>query len=299
MDQPFFSIIVPTYKRPEALSECLQALASLDYPKDRMEVIVVVDGSPNPPEPVVTEYAECLPVRLVLQDHAGPAAARNRGAELAKGDCLAFVDDDCRPSPSWLTTMADKLIETPMCAVTGRTENILKGNLFARTSQTVIAFLYAYYNSDPTRARFLTSNNMAISAELFREAGGFNRAFPNAAGEDREFCDRLLAEGHPVVYAPEGVVHHAHELTLFSFLRQHFNYGRAAYHFHRFRARRRRGSIQFESFRFYCSLLGSAFKEHRGLEAVGMMFMLGLTQAATVLGFFREGFPAVFGPSSE
>jgi GT2 family glycosyltransferase len=294
MDPPFFSIIVPTYRRPQALAACLQALAGLDYPHASMEVIVVDDGSPNPPEGVVREVAERLPVRLVLQDHAGPAAARNHGAETARGDVLAFVDDDCRPSPEWLKTLAARLRDTPMGAVTGRTENRLEGNPFARASQVVIAFLYAHYNADPARARFLTSNNVAISAELFRRTGGFDTSFPLAAGEDREFCDRLVEQGHPVVYAADAVVHHAHELTLLSFLRQHFNYGRGAYHFHRLRAQRREGSIQFESVLFYCSLVGHAFKGRGGMEAFGMALMLGLTQIAIGAGFVREALPEFF-----
>jgi GT2 family glycosyltransferase len=299
MEPPFFSIIVPTYRRPQALAECLQALENVDYPRERLEVIVVDDGSPGPPEAVVREYARRLPVRLVSQDHAGPAAARNRGAELAGGEFLAFVDDDCRLSPPWLKVMARQFRDVPTCAATGRTENVLNRNIFAKTSQSLIGFLYAHYNADPTRARFLTSNNMAISADLFRMAGGFNTLFLRAAGEDREFCDRLLAGGHRVVYVPDAVVFHAHELTLLSFLRQHFHYGRAAYHYRRLRARRRQESMQFEPYRFYCSLLGHAFKGPCGPEAVGMMFMLGLTQVATVLGFFREGFLAVRNPRAE
>ncbi len=289
MDLPFFSIIVPTYRRPQALARCLQALMEADYPLTSMEVIVVDDGSPTPPDAVVREAAERLPVRLAPKDHAGPAAARNHGAELAKGDCLAFVDDDCRPSPGWLKSMAGTLAETPVCAVTGRTENVLRQNLFSQASQTLISFLYEYYNSDPTRARFLTSNNMVISADLFRQIGGFDTSFPRAAGEDRELCDRLVADGQPVVYMADAVVYHAHELSLLSFLRQHFNYGRAAHRFHRLRAERSRGRIEFESFRFYRSLLGRAFKEQKGWEALTMMILLGLTQIATGLGFLREG----------
>jgi GT2 family glycosyltransferase len=290
MDLPFFSIIVPTYKRPQALADCLKALSTVHYPRERMEVIVVDDGSPDPPEVVVREYAKRLPVRLVLQEHAGPAAARNRGAEGAKGDCLAFVDDDCRLSPAWLKTMAGIFREIPMCAVTGRTENILRKNLFAQTSQTLIGFLYAHYNAEPAQARFFTSNNLAVSAVLFREAGGFDTSFLRAAGEDRELCDRLLAGGHRVVYAAEALAFHAHELTLLSFLRQHFNYGCAAYHFHRLRARRSQGGVGLESPRFYFSLLGRAFEGRRGLEALAMTFLLGLTQVANAAGFLWDGF---------
>ena len=294
MELPFFSIIVPTYKRPRALAECLRALENVDYPRERLEVIVVDDGSPSPPEAVVREYARRLPVRLVSQDNAGPAAARNRGAELAGGDFLAFVDDDCRLSPTWLQVMAGRFQDVPTYAATGRTQNVLNRNVFAKTSQALIAFLYAHYNADPEHARFFTSNNLAISSALFRRSGGFDTSFRRAAGEDRELCDRLLADDHRVVYVPDAVVLHAHELTLLSFLRQHFHYGRAAYHFHRLRARRHKRGIRFEPCRFYFALLGHAFEGHRGVEAIGVMLMLGLTQVVNALGFFFEIFIAPF-----
>src|SRR5437867_3420967 len=88
-ERPVFSIVVPTYRRPKQLAACLQALAKLDYARERFEVIVVDDGSTTPPEAVVTSFQDRLQVTLVLQPHAGSAAARNTGAERARGEYLA------------------------------------------------------------------------------------------------------------------------------------------------------------------------------------------------------------------
>lgn len=95
--QPTFSIVVPTYRRPQALRRCLAALSRLDYPRERFEVLVVDDGSDESPEPIVTEARGTVNARLIQQDHAGPARARNRGAAEATGTFLAFTDDDCEP----------------------------------------------------------------------------------------------------------------------------------------------------------------------------------------------------------
>ena len=57
-NQSFFSIIIPTYRRPERLAVCLQALACLDYPRNRFEIIVVDDGSPTPPATMVADFSE-------------------------------------------------------------------------------------------------------------------------------------------------------------------------------------------------------------------------------------------------
>jgi glycosyltransferase involved in cell wall biosynthesis len=84
-EQPVFSIIVPTHSRPGPLAACLQALTGLDYARERFEVIVVDDGSKIPPKAAVESFRDHLQVTLLLQHHAGPAAARNAGATHARG----------------------------------------------------------------------------------------------------------------------------------------------------------------------------------------------------------------------
>src|SRR5437870_3627411 len=92
---PTFSIIVPTFQRPVQLATCLQALAGLRYPRERFEVFVVDDGSSVPPSDVVARIRGEINITLLIQHHSGPAAARNAGAERARGHVLAFTDDDC------------------------------------------------------------------------------------------------------------------------------------------------------------------------------------------------------------
>src|SRR5688572_17617375 len=104
--QPIFSIIIPTRNRSGHLAACLKSLARLDYPCDRFEVIVVDDGSETPVDGVVAAIRERIDVSLATQAHAGPATARNRGAAGAKGEFLAFTDDDCAPASDWLQRLA-------------------------------------------------------------------------------------------------------------------------------------------------------------------------------------------------
>ena len=188
--QPVFSIIIPTYDRPAQLANCLKALARLDYPHDRFEVLVVDDGSKTPPEALATSFRERLDVRLLIQAHAGPAAARNTGAAQAKGRFLAFTDDDCMPAPDWLQTLAARFASTPDQIIGGRTLNARSDNLYSTTSQTIIEVVYAYYNTDPNQASFFASNNLAVPADRFRAISGFDATFTTS--EDRELCDRWL-----------------------------------------------------------------------------------------------------------
>lgn len=285
--QPFFSIIVPTFSRVERLRVCLEALVQLDYPRDRFEVIVVNDGGKMPAD-AVTPFCEWINVKYIAQPHAGPATARNSGAGHAKGEFLAFTDDDCTPAPDWLQALAARFRIKPGHAIGGRTLNALPQNLCATASQLLIDYLYIYYNGAHTEAVFLTSNNLALPADRFRSLGGFDTSFPLAAGEDREFCDRWVACGHTMIYAPEVLVSHAHALTLRSFFRQHFNYGCGAVQFHRLRARRVHRGIRVEPFSFYLDMLGHPFRQGWNWRAPMLSALLVVSQLANALGFFVE-----------
>jgi glycosyltransferase involved in cell wall biosynthesis len=285
-NRPFISIIIPTYDRPERLAVCLKSLGRLDYPRERFEVIVVDDGSRKPPENVIAGFHECFDVILVRQAHAGPATARNTGAAQAKGEVLAFTDDDCEPAADWLQTLAKRFAATPNCAIGGRALNGLPDNPFSTASQLLIDYLYNYYNSVPHRARFFASNNLALPADLFRAIEGFDTNFLYAAGEDREFCDRWLHHGYGMSYAPEVVVRHSHFLRFQTFCKQHFNYGRAALYFHQLRAKRGQRHIKVEPLRFYLNLLRYPFLHSQPGKSILVAMLLLLSQAVNAAGFF-------------
>src|SRR5512137_1175434 len=106
MALPSASVVIPTFRRPAALRRCVEALARLDYPRDRLEVLIVDDGGGGVSNLDLGELPRDLQVRVVEQENRGPASARNRGAREAEGELLAFTDDDCRPRPSWLAELA-------------------------------------------------------------------------------------------------------------------------------------------------------------------------------------------------
>src|SRR5262245_61716846 len=108
-----YSVIIPTFARPQRLASCLAAVAKLQFPKDQYEVIVVDDGSPEPLDNTVEPFRAELKLSLARQPNAGPAAARNAGAARAVGGYLAFTDDDCEVDPNWLTALVDRMQQTP------------------------------------------------------------------------------------------------------------------------------------------------------------------------------------------
>ena len=179
-----FSIVVPTYNRPQYLARCLNALAQMTYPRDRFEVIVVDDGSAQSMAPTVAPFRASLNLTLIEQANGGPAKARNAGAAQAQAQYLVFTDDDCQPTPTWLQALEAKLQACPQALVGGHTLNALPDNLFSTASQILIDYLYDYYNARH-QPSFFASNNFAMAVEQFQAIGGFDTSFPLAAGEDR------------------------------------------------------------------------------------------------------------------
>ncbi len=286
MNEPFISVIVPTYNRPERIRQCLQSLSQLQYPSDRFEVIVVDDGSP---QPVDTQFAEHLGppnTHFVRQNRRGPAHARNTGLALACGSLIAFTDDDCRPHPQWLASLATGHRQHPDAAFAGPVRNAFPNSIPSETSQILVDYCCRYFNH-LNDGVFYTSNNLAFPTAQLRLLDGFDTTFPLAAGEDRELCARWAQHGFQLVYLPQAAIEHYHLLTFRKFLRQHFNYGRGAYHFHIARAEKAGQAVRLEPLKFYAGMLRSAFRKPFG-RSLAICCLLGLSQAMTAAGYFFE-----------
>jgi GT2 family glycosyltransferase len=287
-EQLLFSIIIPTRDRPDQLVNCLQYLDRLDYPRDRFEAIVVDDGSSEPIEEVVAPFRYALDLRVIRQANRGPAAARNTGAEAAAGEYLVFTDDDCLPDPGWLRQLERVFTEWPHCLVGGAIVNALPKNPFSSATQAIMMAVYSYYDCHPDRTRLFSTSNLAVPTAIFRQLGGFVKSFRLAAGEDYDFCDRWQHGGHGIRYAPGAIVSHAHALTLGSFCRQHFNYGRGLLRFRVQAARRAGRTIRSQRPGFYAHLLTYSLRQWPGGRGWLYSGLIVLSQAATLAGACRE-----------
>ncbi|HJS99655.1 MAG TPA: glycosyltransferase [Terriglobales bacterium] len=279
-----FSIIVPTHNRPKQLAACLRAMAEMDYPRQRFEVIVVDDGGTASLQEIYDSFRRRLNLRLLRRERGGPAAARNTGVEHALGRYLAFTDDDCTPSSQWLTRLQERFAQAPDLLCGGRTVNGLDANPYSAASQAVIDVVYSWQPEARQFPQFFATNNLAVPAELFRKIGGFNPAFE--VSEDREFCDRWTHHGYGMAYAPDVVIYHRHNLSLQGLLNQHFNYGRGARRFHL-----RREHLGWGQFRsdgsFYVRLIRHGLA-HPFASTAATVALLACTQMAVAAGYLWE-----------
>ena len=248
---PAFSVVVPAYDRPEPVRRCVAGLGRLDWPRDRVEAVVVDDGSPTPLDQAkLRALAPGLELRVVRQENAGPAAARNRGAAEARHPHLAFTDDDCVPRAGWLRRFAEALEERPDAMIGGSFVNATPEDPAAVASHLITELFYERGlrrggpdgpGSGPDGAWLFVTANLCVPRGPFLAVGGFDEGFPLPAGEDFDFCHRFQHAGHPAAYRPAAAVDHFHPMSLGRFWRQHRNYGAGSLRF-RVRASERRGA---------------------------------------------------------
>jgi len=270
--RPTVSVVVPSCGR-ESLRACLLALSRQKH--SGFEVLVVDDGSPDPVTRESVTANDVFELRIIRQENAGPAAARNHGAREARGTILAFTDDDCLPLPEWLSTLCAELKQHPDALVGSLTFNGLPENSWSSASQLIIDLVYDHFNRDPTNAYFLASNNLACRRDLFLEIGGFDTDFPKAGAEDRDFCDRWRMTKRPIRLIREHLVEHRHTQTFRKFLDLHYRYGRGAYLYQAKRKDRGSGTMT-EDLGFHRSLLQNVPSHLIGLPPSRKMASLNL-----------------------
>jgi glycosyltransferase involved in cell wall biosynthesis len=283
-----FSIIIPTYNRPKEITSCLESLSSLNYPRQKFEVIVVDDGSALPIDDVIDRFAGQLNISLMHKINNGPASARNKGAEMARGKFLAFTDDDCKPDPNWLRELEKGFTKSADCIVGGETLNLLSDNLYSSASQMICELSYDHYNATREQASFFCTNNMAVPKTKFLEIGAFDENFKTA--EDRDFCKRWKNHGFSMIFAPEAVIYHAHKLTFFTFIRQHFNYGRGSYQFYDKKSLHGPGYFRdLLKFNFNPrNLFLYPLSKNQGLRGAYLILLMIIWQFVNGLGFLSE-----------
>lgn len=282
------SVVVPTCGRPDRLRSCLVGLEQLQYPNQGYEVIVVDDGGAIPAEPVVASLRDRLGITLIRQTNAGPAAARNAGAAMAKGRFLAFIDDDCVPAPTWLSALARRFRETPEGLIGGGIVNALPQNPYSTTTDLLTSYTCQYQQRQLGSPLLFAAANLALPTNRFRELGGFSTSFRFPAGEDYDLCCRWQEHGYSTVYAPEVVIYHRHPLTFRAFCRQHFNYGRGLFRFRARLAQRSGAQIKLHPAQFYLDLLRLPLRENLGRRRGLLSLLVGISQTATFAGATRE-----------
>jgi len=209
------SVVIPAHNAEATLAACIEGCLRQSEPA--CEVIVVDDGSTD----ATGRVAQAFAVHYVRQENRGPAAARNRGAQEARGDVIAFTDADCVPEDRWLAGLAAGFDEA-VVAVGGAYGIANPGHWLARMVHEEIAARHAHLEGD---VDFLGSFNVAYRKAPFEAVGGFDASFRSASGEDNDLAYRLQDVGGRLRFTREAVVAHHHPTRLWPYLRTQARHG--------------------------------------------------------------------------
>jgi mycofactocin system glycosyltransferase len=223
-DYPMVSVIIPVRNRPDEIADGLLSLTSLDYPAEKLEIIVVDDASTDTTPEAIARFSD---VRLIrMQQHRQASFCRNRAAEIARGDILAFIDSDCLADPTWLRELVPAFRDDTLGALGGRVDGAFEENGLDRYEKVKSALKMGSWfkrSKDAERFFYVPACNFLVRKDVFIKLSGFREKLH--VGEDVDFCWRLQDAGYSLEFRPMGKVSHKHRNRLAAFCVRRFDYG--------------------------------------------------------------------------
>ena len=196
------SVVVPTFKRLDLLERCLAALVAQIFDPSAYEIVVADDAVSESTRRQVEDWrSRCLLTGpaihyLPVRDSRGPAAARNAGWRFARGQVIAFTDDDCIPDPGWLSA-GTRAIRNGATGVSGRVVVPLPEDPTD----------YERNAAGLATSEFVTANCFYLRSAI-KAVGGFDERFAMAWREDSDLWLTFIGRGEPLVSAEDAVVVH-------------------------------------------------------------------------------------------
>jgi GT2 family glycosyltransferase len=216
---PAVSVVVCTHNGEATLDECLARVTRLDYPD--YEVIVVNDGASQECAAIARSHDAVL----IETEHRGLGHARNIGIDAARGEIVAFLDDDAYPDSDWLHYVAALLRANGHAGVGGPNIPPEDDGFVAECVAAAPGGPIHVLVSD-REAEHVPGCNMAFRKDVLEEVGGFDERF-RVAGDDVDVCWRLQKAGQTLGFSAGAVVMHRRRDSIRRYLRQQYGYGKA------------------------------------------------------------------------
>jgi cellulose synthase/poly-beta-1,6-N-acetylglucosamine synthase-like glycosyltransferase len=228
-NNPFVSIVIPTYNRSAILSRCLDSLCNQTFPKDRYEIIVINDGSKDTTEDILRKFEKKASCRFIwsTQENNGRSSARNSGIAKSKGELICFIDDDCIAERDWIKNLTAGFAIDAIGAVGGKI-------ISYKTNTPLQQFIDDSGSVDQEtfiKRNTLITGNAAYRRHVVADIKGFDSRL--IACEDLDISIKTQLLDYKIRYIPDAVVYHDHPATVKGFFSQQFRNGTGFVQLHR------------------------------------------------------------------
>jgi len=225
------TVVVPTYNRRDRLRRVLEALDCQDTTTKEgrrcvFDAVVVSDGSTDGTVEMVSAMRTSYGLKVIEQENAGPAAARNLGVASTSAPLILFIDDDVVPEPGCIAAHVTHHVSTPDLVVIGPMLTPTDAELspWVAWEQHQLYKQYQHFaRGEPAHHRQFYTGNASVRRSAFLRTGGFDTTFRRA--EDVELAYRLHVEGQSFVFEPDAEAFHYAERSLESWTQVAFDYG--------------------------------------------------------------------------
>lgn len=233
---PSLSVIVPIYNGEADLPDLVACLLSQDYPRDRVELILVDNHSRDRSWDSLQAaqiQAQAGGWRLTpIQENEiqSSYAARNQGVRVAQGEILVFTDADCRPQPQWLREIVGPFRDDRVGMVAGEIQALSGSSLLERYADRQETLSQKHTLAHPFLPYGQTAN-LAVRRSVFQAIGLFRPYLTTGGDADIGWRMQQSAAG-TIAFAPQAIVQHRHRATWGDFASQWRRYGRSNRYLH-------------------------------------------------------------------
>ena len=225
-DEPLVSVILVNYKGASDTLEAIKGLNALDWPLDKLEIVVVDNASGDDSVEVLRRGAPGITL-IESADNSGFAGGCNLGVKESAGAVVAFLNNDAKPDPGWLREGVSTLFSKPRVGAVASRVLDWEGKTidYAGAGLTWYGMGYRPLSSHPANRKkeqgrgpvlFGTGSAMMVRRDVFEELGGFDEDF-FMFFEDVDFGWRLNLRGYTYLYEPESLVFHKHHQSMKDF----------------------------------------------------------------------------------
>jgi len=225
MEEPFVSVVIPARNAADTLENCLKSLSELDYPKDKVEIIIADGLSTDRTQ----ETAENYGATVIQNPGIRAVAGRNIGFEAAQGELIAFSDADCVMDKDWLKNAIKYFEDERVAGIGGPNLVPQDAPVFSKAVSLLFDYAFPFGGGAPTRVYDKVIESRAHGSNAVYRASVLRRVMPidegMFAGEDVVMNQKIKRLGYKLLYVPDVVVHHYRRATPKRWWSQMYGYG--------------------------------------------------------------------------